>query len=169
MKASGWIVVAAVCANAALSWSAQAQDAPQPQEEILSAPASTTPPDGPEWRAFSRSNTAVSLVDVGDLETQGDEVRVKVARVSMTGAPGDYSHVLDLFAVRCDAEQTHLVSSAEAYEDGVLEEALDADEPWSDVQPDSFDEGVLQIGCARARATGTAFESVKAYIDAGRP
>ncbi len=170
MKARHWTIAAAVLAGAALTGVAQAQEAPPPaQEEVLAAPTATPPPQGPDWRAFSRSTTSVSLIAGGSLETQGEDVLVRVARVPLNGAPGDYSHVLDIFGVRCDAEQTHLVSSAEAYEDGELTEAFDADEPWSDVAPGTFDEGVFQIGCGRARATGTSFDSVKAYVDAGRP
>ncbi len=171
MTPKHWTLAAILLAGTGLAGTVQAQDAsPAPQEvQILSAPPSTVPAGGSEWRAFSRSTASVSLIDSGTLVTEGDEVHVKVARVPLTGAAGDYTHVVDVFGVRCDAEQTHLISSADASEDGVLTDPYDADEPWSDVRPDSFDEGVMEVGCGKARATGTAFESVKAYIDAGRP
>jgi hypothetical protein len=168
MNAMGWVGLVVLVAVCGPGTTAGAQDAPV-LEEVLSAPAAEAAPTGPEWRVFSSSTTSVSLIDEGSLETVGDEVHVKVARVPKVAEPGDYSHVLDLFGVRCDAKQTHLISSAEAYEDGELTEAFDAGEPWADVQPDSFDEGVLEIGCGLARATGDPFDSVRAYVDAGRP
>lgn len=170
MKRQDWAAAVAVFAGGlTLAGAVMAQDAPPaPQEEILTAP----PPaeaEGPSWAQFSQSASSNFLINGGEIETVGDEVRVTVARVPKAGDPADYSHVIDVFAVRCDAGQSHLVSSAEAYEDGEVTEAFDADEPWADIQEGSFDAALREIGCGRARASGDSFPSVKAYIDAGRP
>lgn len=171
MKRQDWMAAMAVFAGGlTLAGAAAAQDAPPApaEEEILTAPAPAAA-EGPTWSVFSQSASSNFLINGGEIETVGDEVRVSVARVPKAGDPADYSHVIDVFAVRCDASQSHLVSSAEAYEDGEVTEAFDADEPWADIQEGSFDAALREIGCGRARASGAPFASVKAYIDAGRP
>lgn len=171
MKRQDWMAAVAVIASLTLpAGTATAQDAPPaPQEEeILSAPAPAAA-EGPSWSVFSQSASSNFLINGGEIESLDDEVRVRVARVPKTGDAADYSHVVDVFAVRCDASQSHLVSSAEAYEDGEVTEAFDADEPWADIQEGSFDAALREIGCGRARATGEPYPNIKAYIDAGRP
>ncbi len=138
------------------------------QEEIMAAPGE--PPAGAaQWQAFSRSASATFLIDTASVRTEGDTISVKIARVALASPPGDYSHTVDDFAVRCDADQSHLVASTEAYEDGELTETFPVDEPWAEIRPGSFDEGIQRIGCGVAIPTGAPFPSVRAYIDAGRP
>lgn len=138
------------------------------QEETLATPDAPAPA-GPQWRAFSRSASSTFLIDTASVQPQDDAVTVKIARVPLTSPPGDYSHMIDDFAVRCDAGESHLVASTEAYEDGELTETFDADEPWAEIRPGSFDEGIQKIACGEAIPTGAPFPAIRAYIDAGRP
>ncbi len=163
--AAGLIIAAAITA---LAGAAIAQDAPPLQEEILTDGAAPAP-TGPQWRAFSRSSNSVFLVDIGSLTKAGDEARIKIARVPLTAAAGDYSHVVDDFAARCASSQTHLTASTDVLEDGEPTEAFPVDEPWSRVQPGSFDDAIKQFACDDMLPAGDAFPSVRAYIDAGRP
>ncbi|MDP3405095.1 MAG: hypothetical protein Q8S03_10425 [Brevundimonas sp.] len=164
---AGWLIVAATLA---LAGPGLAQTT-APQEEILTPPPSigSTPTEGPQWRAFSRSATSTFLIDPASVRQNGNEIHVSVARVPLNSPPGDYSHVIDDFAIRCDADQSRLTASAEAYEDGVLTEAIPVDEPWGDIGPGSFDEGVQQVSCGDAVPVGAIFADIRAYIDAGRP
>jgi len=161
----------ALAAILALAGAAAAQTAPPPQEEVLVSPDAAVPPpvEGPQWRAFSRSGSSTFLIDTASVQTEGDAINVKVARVPLASPAGDYSHIIDDFAVRCATRESHLVSTTEAYEDGELTETFPADEPWADIRPGSFDEGIKQISCGEAAPIGAPFPSVRAYIDAGRP
>lgn len=151
---------------------AMAQETPPaPQDEVLTAPDAVTAPAaaGPQWRVFSRSATSAFLIDIASVRPDTDGIAVKIARVPLASPPGDLTHAVDDFAVRCGARQARLTASTEAYEDGELTGSFAADEPWGDIRPDSFDEAIHQIGCGEATPSGAPFASVRAYIEAGRP
>lgn len=151
---------------------AVAQDAPpSPPTEVLSGTAETqpAPTTGPEWWAFSRAPTKHYLIDVNSVSKTGDELTVMVARVPTDTAAGDYSHTVDQFGIRCGARQSHVVTSSDAFEDGVPGEAFDTDEPWETISRDSFDDAIREISCDDMRPAPPSYPSVKAYIDAGRP
>ena len=154
----------------ALTWagSAAAQDAPQ--TEVLGGTAapvanSTTP----EWWAFSRGDQRNYLIDVNSVVRNGDELTVMVARIPKDTAAGDYSHTMDQFGIRCRARQSHVVTSSEAFQDGVPEEPFTTDEPWEAIARNSFDDGIREIACENMRPQPPSYPSVKAYFDAGRP
>lgn len=149
---------------------AAARIVPQ-QQEIMTAPGTQAPlpSDGPQWRAFSRGASSLYLIDPASVSRDGGETHISVARVPAVAPPGDYSHIVDGFAILCDADQSRVKASAEAYEDGELGEAVPADEPWGDIRAGSFDEGVQQIACGDASPVAAPFPSIRAYIDAGRP
>jgi hypothetical protein len=165
--------LAAFAAMAALAGTAAAQDAPAvpaQEEEIMLTPGAVPPAaTGTQWRAFSRSTTSVYLINIGEVVTEGDEVRVKIARINLATPAGDYSHVIDEFAIRCGAGESHLITTTEAYEDGEPADSFPADEPWSRIQAGSFDDGLKRISCGEATPNGDPFPSLRAYIDAGRP
>lgn len=147
-----------------LAGAAEAQDAP------AEAPA-TAPevPAGPEWWIFSRGDTRAYLIDVDSVVKTGDELTVSVARVPRDKPAGDYSHTVDQFGIRCRARQSHVVNSSDAFEDGVPGEPFAADEPWADIVRNSLDEGIREIACEDLRPEPPSYDSIKAYIDAGRP
>lgn len=161
----------AFSAAGVLALPSAAQESPAPvQEEILTDPADAAArPTGPQWMAFSRSTTNAFLIDVNSVVRDGEEAAVKIARVGLSRPAGDYSHAIDDFAVRCEANQSHLVASTEAFEDGEPTETFAADEPWAAIQSGSFDDAIKQIACGDAVPTGDPYPTVADYIDAGRP
>lgn len=149
---------------------ASAQTAPPPPVEVLGGTAEAVPQStGAEWWAFSRAPRKHYLIDVNSVEKTGDELTVMIARVPTDTAAGDYSHTVDRFGIRCSARQSHVVSSSEAFEDGVPGETFDTDEAWEAIQRNSFDDAIREISCDNMRPQPPSYPSVKAYIDAGRP
>lgn len=149
--------------------SVEARTAP-PQDEVLGGTAEPVQAaTGPEWWAFSRAEAKHYLIDVSSVVRTGDELTVMVARVPMDTTAGDYSHTVDQFGIRCNGRQSHVVTSSDAFADGVPEEAYATDEPWESIAPDSFDDAIREISCDNMRPSPPSYASVKAYIDAGRP
>ena len=147
---------------------ALAQTAPQ-EEEILGGPsAPVEPATGPSWWTFSRGTSRNYLIDVRSVARSGDEATVQIARVPTDTPPGDYSHTVDQFGIRCTARESHVVTSSEALEDGVLEEPYATEEPWSPIEPNGFDDAIRMVVCDDGRPQATPYPSIKAYIDAGR-
>ncbi|MFC5345044.1 hypothetical protein ACETK8_03440 [Brevundimonas staleyi] len=162
----------AVAAAVATLWAgaAAAQTTPTGPIEVLGGTAdAATQSTGPEWWAFSRGAQRNYLIDVNSVVKTGDELTVMVARVPKDTAAGDYSYTLDQFGIRCRARQSHVVTSADALEDGVPGEAFVTDEPWEAIARDSFDDAIREITCDDMRPSPPAYPTVKAYIDAGRP
>ncbi len=159
----------ALAATAVLLWAgaAAAQDAPT---EVLGGTAEAVQQStGPEWWAFSRAETKHYLIDVHSVVKTGDELTVMVARVPTDTPAGDYSHTVDQFGIRCSARQSHVVTSSDAFADGVLEEPYETEEEWTRIEADSFDDAIREISCDDMRPSPPSYASVKAYIDAGRP
>ena len=152
---------------------ASAQDAPAtppPPVEVLGGTAEpVVQSTGPEWWAFSRAPSKHYLIDVHSVVKTGDELTVMIARVPTDSPAGDYSHTVDQFGIRCRAGQSHVVTTADAFEDGVVGESADTDEPWEAIARDSFDDAIREISCDDMRPQPPSYPSVKAYIDAGRP
>lgn len=70
------VTMAAVAAVGALATTSLAQETPPPQqEEVMAAPAET-PPAGPQWSAFSRSDDRSYLIDMSSVVKDGDEATV---------------------------------------------------------------------------------------------
>lgn len=162
----------AIATTVALLWAgaAAAQTTPPPPVEVLGGTAEPVPEStGPEWWAFSRGQQRNYLIDVNSVVKTGDELTVMVARVPKDTPAGDYSHTVDQFGIRCRARQSHVVLSSDAFADGVPEEAYATDEPWEGIAADSFDDAIREISCDDMRPAPPSYESVKAYIDAGRP
>jgi hypothetical protein len=160
----------AAIAAIAMIWSvgAWAQD-PPPPTEAQAAPAETPTATGSEWWVFSRAPNRHYLIDVNSVARTGDELTVDVARVSTETPAGDYSHSVDQFGIECRGRRSHVVTSRDAFAEGVLEEAYATDEPWEAISARSFDDGIREISCDDMRPQPPSWPSIKAYIDAGRP
>jgi|GEM_PF-2832074 len=147
-----------------------AQTTPPPPVEVLGGTAEPVPEStGPEWWAFSRAPNKHYLIDVHSVVKTGDELTVMVARVPTDTPAGDYSHTADQFGIRCSARQSHVITTADALEDGVPGEIFNTDEPWETIARDSFDDAIREISCDDMRPAPPSYASVKAYVDAGRP
>lgn len=135
------------------------------QDEVEMLSSGTTA----QWRMFSESDTSSYLIDMASILRNGDQASVRVARVSKRLEAGDYRHVIDQFGIRCGAGETRVETSSDIAEDGVTADTYAADEPWSRAPPNSFDEAVKEMACDDKEPTRQPFETVRAWIDAGRP
>ena len=140
---------------------ALAQDPPAGEMRIVEA--------GPQWGAFARDSQRIYLIDTAAVTRDGDVASAPVARVRREGEAGDYSHVLDLFEVRCEGNQSRLTSSTDMEADGESGEAYTSEEPWLSIRDGSLDGRVREVACGDMAPTGLRYPSVKAYIEAGRP
>lgn len=144
---------------------AKAQDAPIPAP----GPSEAVSPADADWRVASRASDRANLIDVASRVTRDGAVTIRIARVRNTARAGDYSHAVNLFAVRCQTNELHLIEESDIAADGLTAETYPVDEPWLPVAAGTVDEGVKTIACGEAELTGSGFPSVRAFIDAGRP
>jgi hypothetical protein len=154
-------VLAATAAAPAL-----AQDAPaatEPAVEMLSMGTTA------QWRTFSESDSSTYLVDMASILRNGDDASIRIARVSRRLGPGEYRHTVDQFGVRCGAGETRVETSSDIADDGVTADTFAADEPWTPAPADSFDGSVKEMACGEKEPSRAPFDSVRAWIEAGRP
>ncbi|MGQ3113683.1 MAG: hypothetical protein ACT6RD_14460, partial [Brevundimonas sp.] len=106
--------VLAMAAGMLVAGTALAQTAPADQGpvEVLNTPGSQPAPNpvapGAEhdWHPFSSNAMRVYMADVQTIVIDGDVRRVQVAKPPLQGAPGDYSHAVEVVEFRCDAKQS---------------------------------------------------------------
>lgn len=149
-------VVLALSANGA--W---AQDAP-PAETLL-------PAAGPTWGAFARDSQRIYLIDTAALTRDGEVVRATIARVKRNAPADDFSHVVDVFEIQCDARQSRMMSSTDVEADGVTGDTYEEAEPWAAIRTGAFDDQIREMTCGEMVPAGDLFPSIKAFIEAGRP
>lgn len=154
----------------ALSVMALLMTAPVPMlaQEELQTVAPETQALGQNWNVLSRSNTTVYMVDVNAIKQQDGITTVYVARVPAQGETGDKTHSLTEVSLRCNANQSK--TGVEIYygADGSEEERIPNDYPFEAIAANSLDSFVKSIACDNNRTTAT-FESIEAFITAGRP
>jgi len=122
------------------------------------------------WQVAARSQARLYLVDSAAISTAEDISTVRVASVDRTGAAGNYEHTIETYEVRCGARQWRPTGMTEFGSDGTEGETFpEADSPWEAVRPGGYAEAIKEVACDGARPGGPTFESIKAYIDAGRP
>lgn len=163
-----WGVATAV-AMTVLGGGAMAQDAPPAEAAPATEVMEPAVPAGPQWKVFSRSGQSNYLIDLSSITTEGEELRVTVARVAKTADAGTYAHVVDTFGIRCAASETQVIRSTEVFEDGEASESFETGEPWTPVRAGSLDESIKDLACDDMVPSGAAHASIRAYIDAGRP
>jgi hypothetical protein len=161
LKMKVWITGLTMAAVLAGAGAALAQDAPAGEMRIVE--------EGAQWGAFARDAQRVYLIDTASMTRDGDVASASVARVRREAPAGDYSHVLDVFEVKCQGAQSRLTSSTEVEADGEGGEAYTAEEPWLAIRDGSLDGRVREVACGDMSPTGLRYPSIKAYIDAGRP
>lgn len=122
-----------------------------------------------DWNVFSRSARTVYLADVGGISTLGDDTTIRIARVPIEGAAGDYSHTQEDIALRCAAKQSRVVLELEYGPDGAeIDRIENATAEWEDIAPNSLTSYIQTIACDGARGQGRNAASVKIFIDSGR-
>lgn len=161
LSVRNWITAVAGATALLAAGAATAQDPPAGPAPTLAA--------APLWGAFARDSQRVYLVDTSAITRAGDVVTTHIARVRRDSAAGDYSHVVDVFEIQCDAKQSRMMSSRDVEQDGETGEDYPADEPWTAIRDGAFDSQIREISCGDMVPAGASFETIKAYIDAGRP
>lgn len=163
-----------IAAAAAVLAVAGAAEARTQTAEPAPAPAQTAPAPGPaapageDWNPFSRSTVKVYMTDVNSFKTNGDVISARIARVPLSGQPGDYSYAADEIEFRCAAKQSRTVASIEYGPDGVQTDRYEDPEEWAAYTPDTRDAYLSLIVCDGDRANPPTWPSIKAFIDAGR-
>ena len=76
---------------------------------------------------------------------------------------------VDQFGVRRGAGEMRVETSSDIAEDGVTADTYAADEPWTPAPRNSFDEAVKEMACGEKEPSRAPFETIRAWIDAGRP
>ena len=142
---------------------APAGAAPSQDVEMLSSGAPA------EWRRFSESDSSTYLVDMASIVRNGDDASIRIARVSKRLAPGEYRHTVDQFGARCRARETRVETSSDVADDGVTADTFAADEPWTPAPVNSLDDAVREMACGETEPSRQSFDSIRAWIDAGRP
>ncbi len=121
-----------------------------------------------EWNAFSSSTKTAYLADVGGINVLGDDTTIRIARVPVEGAAGDYSHKVEEFVLRCGAGKFRSILEVEYGPDGA--EVARYDDPeaaWDDIPANGLGSYIKAIACDSQRTAGSS-PSVRAFIDGGR-
>lgn len=122
-----------------------------------------------EWNAFSSSPKLTYLANVGGINVLGDDTTIRIARVPVEGAAGDYSHKIEEFVVRCGAKQFRTVLELEYGPDGAeVARYDDAEAAWDAVPSSGLGAYIKDIACDRVRASGANAPSIQAFIDGRR-
>jgi len=159
---TGFAILAVAALSAAGLTSAQAQTA-QPAAGTQATPA------GEDWNAFSRSSSRVYLTNVGSIATVGDVTSIQIALVPLRGAAGDLSHSRENIEFKCAAKQSRTVTTTEYGPDGVQTDNYDDSAAEWDAYSSASRDGYLSvIACDGQRAAPPTWQSIKAYVDAGR-
>jgi len=119
-----------------------------------------------EWNAFSSSARVAYLADLSSISVLGDDTSINVARVALPATPGDYSHKVNEYAIRCATNQSRIVVYIEYGPDGAeLDRYPETDVVWDTPAPNSLGALIKSIACDSVRAQGENAASIKAYID----
>lgn len=167
--------VLAMAAGMLVAGTALAQTAPADQGpvEVLNTPGSQPAPNpvapGAEhdWHPFSSNAMRVYMADVQTIVIDGDVRRVQVAKPPLQGAPGDYSHAVEVVEFRCDAKQSRSTTEIQYGPDGTETERYDDPTAWEPYRPESRDGYLSNLVCGDERSSNNV-PSVKAWVDAGR-
>jgi hypothetical protein len=162
------IIIKIAVATAVLATAGVVEARTQAAEGAPTAVQTAPAPAAEDWNAFSRSTVRVYMTDVNGFKTSGDVVSARIARVPLTGQPGDYSYAADEVEFRCAAKQSRTVASIEYGPDGVQTDRYEDPEEWAAYTPDTRDAYLSQLVCDGDRTSPPTWPSIKAFIDAGR-
>lgn len=163
--AAGMLVVAPALA--------QTTPADQGPVEVLTTPGAPAPaaPAGPraehDWHPFSSNSMRIYMADVQTIVVEGDVSRVSVAKPPLQGAPGDYSHAVEVVEFRCGAKESRSTTEIQYGPDGTETERYDDPTAWEPYRPESRDGYLANLVCDTERSPNSV-PSVKAWVDAGR-
>lgn len=141
-----------------LSVSGLAQDVVTPPVPVATA----------QWNLISHSTTTAYLTDVSAIRQENGLTTAVIARVPTSGEAGDRTHSTSELTFRCSANQSRPGEEVYYGADGSVEERIPNDYDFEAVPPNSLDAYAKAIVCDGERSR-RSFESVEAFIAAGRP
>jgi hypothetical protein len=123
------------------------------------------------WQAFSRSQNSIFVADVGGIATEGEITAIRLATVPRSAEAGDYSHQVERYEFRCAQGDWRTAGIVEyGPDEAEVGQYPEVDAAWETMRSGTIPAYLKEIACAGARPTGAAsFETVRAFIDAGRP
>ena len=120
------------------------------------------------WHKYSYSGTTAYLADVDSIATEGELTGIRVAKVPLSGANGDYTHVGELISFDCAARRVRTVLEVYYGPGGTETDRYDdADAPWDEVIRDSFIDLLRSIACNGVRSSDGSWPSIAAFVDGG--
>lgn len=136
---------------------------------VLAAGAAT-PAAAESWHAFSRSPNNVFMADVDSIVVNGDVTTVRVVTAPRNGTAGDYSHSIETYEIQCGAHKWRTAGVVEYGPTGIEADRYPEEgAAWEDVRPNTSPEFLSSIVCEGVRASPPIWDSIKAFVDAGRP
>ncbi len=151
--------------------SALAQTAPAqaPVEVPAGSGAAQTATTGAEhdWHPFSSNAARIYMADVRNIVVEDGVSRVSVAKPPLHGAPGDYSHAVEVVEFRCATKESRSTTEIQYGPDGAETERYDDPTAWESYRPDTRDGYLANLVCGDERSSNNV-PSIKTWVDAGR-
>ena len=168
-RSSTWAAAVLLGGLALCGGVAQAQNTPSapPAEEVLAAPGAPAPAAEHDWHPFSSNAMRIYMADMQTVVTEGDVKRVQVAKPPLQGAPGDYSHAVEVVEFRCAAKESRSTTEIQYGPDGKETERYDDPTAWEPYRAESRDGYLANLVCGDERSSINV-PSIKAWVDAGR-
>lgn len=161
--------LALACTLALAAGAVQAQDAAQPQEEVLNAPAAAQPTGQPEWQVLSRSQRMAYLFDPSTIQVRNGVTEIQLARAPLSPTGDEPAWTLETYEFRCSANQYRTTRIAEFSADGSAAGPPESlDESFEAVAANGLSGFLKGAACDDERANPPYHASLPAWIAAGR-
>ena len=131
---------------------------------LFAAPATAQ-----SWQVVARSDIRTYLISLDELTVTDGLAAAQVATVPRRGEASDYAHSVSAYEVRCGQDRWRIATVTEYGGDGARADVFAESEDWEAIRPQSQAELIKMVACDNHRSQGALFDSVRAYIDAGRP
>ena len=137
---------------------------------VVLAAGAAAPAAAESWHPFSRSPNNVFMADVDSIVANGEVTSVRVATAPRNGTPGDYSYSIETYEIQCATGKWRTAGMIEYGPDGAEADRYPEEgAAWEEVRPNTSPEFLNNIVCEGSRAQPPVWDSIKAFVDAGRP
>jgi len=137
---------------------------------VLAVASLATPAGAETWHAFSRNQTMAFLADVDSIAVNGDITAVRVAKASLRGEAGDFSHTVETYEFQCAGNRWRTAGLVEHGPDGAEGDTFPEEgAAWEPARDNTLPAYLKQIACDGDRAKPPHWPTVRAFIEAGRP
>ncbi|MGZ9113953.1 MAG: surface-adhesin E family protein [Brevundimonas sp.] len=137
---------------------------------VLGLVGAAAPAAAESWHPFSRSPNNVFMADVDSIAVNGDITTVRVVTAPRRGEPGDYSHSIETYEIKCATGEWRTAGVVEYGPNGVEADRYPEEgAAWEPVRPNTSPEFLNNIACKGSRAQPPVWATIKEFVDAGRP